>query len=47
MKCGSLNLLAPSGAVQVYYGIALPLQKLLVLVVQSIEQNRIVAKECL
>jgi len=47
MKCWSLNLLEPSGPVQVFYEIALPLQTLLVPVVQSLEQNRIVAKDCL
>jgi len=47
MRCGSLNLLEPSGPVQVYCGIVLPLQTFLVLVVQSIEQNRIVVKDCL
>jgi len=47
MKSGSFNLLEPSGPVQVYCGIALPLQTFMVLVVQFIEQNRIVVKDCL
>ena len=47
MKYGSLNFLQHSGPFHVCYEIALPLQTLLVPVEQSLEENRIVAKDCL
>jgi hypothetical protein len=47
MKYGILNFLQRSGPFQVSYEIALPLQTLLVPLVQSLEENRIVAKDCL
>ena len=47
MKYESLNLLEPSGPVQVCYEVALPLQTILAPVVRSLEQNRIVATDYL